>query len=370
MKSIAMITVHRTLNYGTMLQTYACAKIFKTFNYHTKLIDYHRKNDYRKEDFTSLRAFCAAKKNYADRYSLMTTVKSLFTYRSTKKFYSICDSFLRRNVELTKPYYSYDALQADPPIADLYCAGSDQIWNSDYNKGVNPAFFLDFAESDKKISFCSSIGKDELSEAEKQKIKSKLALFMAISVREDRAAEILSSMQLSSTSLIDPTLQLDRDFWAEKASGRLINEPYVLIYKLKSNDELDRVAHAIAKEKNLKIVRISFSQYKKRSGETAFVLPQIADFLSLMLNADYVVTNSFHGVCFSINFNRQFISVSRKNYNVRIQNILTKFGIEARVYSEGTPMEQYLKPIDYTEINKWLRAEREKATKWLKEVLK
>ena len=118
--------------------------------------------------------------------------------------------FLQERVNLTKSRYcSYDQLKANPPLADIYITGSDQVWNSIWNKGIDLAYFLDFAPAGKpRIAFSASIGREQLNEEEIPETKHLLEKYNAISVREQSAVEILASMDIKSTLVLDPTLML------------------------------------------------------------------------------------------------------------------------------------------------------------------
>ena len=373
MKNIAMVTVHRTLNYGTMLQTYACKSLFHEYGCETTLVDYYREKDYRFDDFENFMAYYSARKRMIAGSGFVSSLKLLgkafFSYRVTKRFFMMCNSFLKDNVTISIPYYSFNDLNEDPPVADYYCAGSDQIWNSDYNGGIDPVYYLDFTKKGQKISFCSSIGKTILSEKEQNDMREKLTSFKVISVREKSAQELLSALGIDATDLIDPTLVEDSAFWDSMCSKPILEKPYLLLYKLRADDTIDQIATKIAKEKGLNIVRIAFDQIRKKRGETTIVLPAISEFLSLIKNADYVVTNSFHGTCFSINFHKQFLAVPRKSYNVRIKNILDKLGISDRLFDDNIDVKNYCKKIDYSLVRDNLETERNKAKNWLKTVL-
>lgn len=374
MKTIAMITVHRTLNYGTMLQMYACSELFRERGCQTGVVDYYRPNDFKPEDYRSAAAYC--KKRLAVegagglKSKALTGAKGVLLYKDTKRFSDICSRFMKEKLSLTKPYLSYEALRNDPPPADLYVAGSDQIWNSDYNGKIDPAFFLGFAKDGaEKIAYASSIGKEALSEAEGKDFQRYLSDFSAVSVREQSAADILNGLGIEAQAVLDPTLTVNTEKWEKLCSEPVISGPYLLIYKLKGDDTLDRIAYRIAEEKKLPIVRISFSGMKKQKGETTVVLPEIGEFLSLIKGAAYVVTNSFHGTCFSINFNRQFTAVTRQKYNTRIANILKALQIEDRLCTSCDDISAQPADIDYTSVDPILQGKRDESLRWLDRAL-
>lgn len=374
MKEIAIITVSRALNYGTMLQMYACKLILQNKKAHATFIDYYRKNDFTTQDFKSILYYCR-KRLAIDRdkpffKKILIVFKSCLSYKDNKRFFTICDSFISSHIDLSAPYYSYKALKKANIIADCYCSGSDQIWNSDYNGEVDPAYFLGFIDDKcKKIAFSSSIGKDTLSESEKKEFYSDLKKYYAISVREKIAKKLLSSINLPVTDLIDPTLMVEREEWLKMASKRLVKKPYVLIYKLRGNDVIDKIASSVAGRLGIDIVRITFNKFTKKPKETCVLLPSISDFLSLIINADYIVTNSFHGTCFSINFGKQFTVVPRNQYNSRIENILSLFNLDNRLCTSIESMDKQLTPIDYGAVNSMLSQKRVDSSSWLDDAL-
>ena len=357
-----------------MLQTYACKELFKEYGKETVLIDYYRESDYNQEAFKNVFIYYSFRNRNQHpkgiKNKIVLVLKSFASFRTTKRFYNICDSFLTQNICLTKPYQSIQAINDDPPAADIYCAGSDQIWNSDYNNGINETYYLAFApDNSRKISFASSIGMDLIPPKENEHIKKLLSDFSCISVREEKAEELLESIGIESVNLIDPTLILNKERWSQMSAAPVISEPYLLLYKLKGDNTIDSLAHKIAKQRDLKIVRISFGSQRHISGETVICLPEISEFISLIKNASFVVTNSFHGTCFSINFNRQFYSFARGNYNSRIMNILKKVGLTNRFLSSNIPHPQLASDIDYSAVNIALESERKRAKKWLAEAI-
>lgn len=375
MNEIALITVNRTLNYGTMLQMYACKEVFKILGYHTTVIDYYRDNDYRIEDFRSIISYAnkrVSMANYKGSKRIVAFAKSLVSYKDTRQFFLICNNFIDSYIEMSRPFYSYEDLKYHPIHADVYCAGSDQIWNTDYNGKIDPSYFLAFVnDTTYKMSFASSIGKDSLSSHEKSEFRRYLGGFKALSVREVLAQTILQDIGLTAATLLDPTLIIDYNTWLSLASPRIVDEPYLLIYKLKGNDLIDRIAFSIAREKKLKIIRIAFSHQRQHlhENEEVVTLPPIPDFLSYIAHADYIVTNSFHGTCFSINFQKQFSAVPRENYNSRIVNILTNLDLSNRLCGTIEKVDSQMEKIEYSRVVEELTQKRSECMTWLSNAL-
>lgn len=374
MKSISLVSVHRTLNYGTMLQLYASKRIFEDRGLAFRLVDYYRDTDYAPSDFASWGAFCKkrlfllAKASFAKR--LLLLAKSLLSYGDTKRFFSICSAFLESNFDMTPPCRSFADLEKDPPQSECLCAGSDQIWNPVYNGGMDRTFFLGFGDRKcRRISFASSIGLEDIEENDKNLFQSFLSDFHAISVREESAQRFLASVGIPSTALIDPTLQLSAEEWNKCCPPPIVQSPYLLIYKLKGDSRLDAIAHAVARRKGLPVVRITFSKHVRHRGEKCLPLPAIPEFLSLFKHASHIVTNSFHGTCFSVNFARQFTVVPRTRFNTRMENILSKLQLESRMCPSTAEVDRQCGAIDYEEVGTCLSRERMKAKAWLDSAL-
>lgn len=364
---IKLITLHRLFNYGSILQAYATQTIFQRKNCDVEIIDYIT------EQRTDKRLFLGFPKNFSGGI----IKKGLYLLL---KFFSVLlkkitfGSFLRKNCNLTsKKYIKAEDLMKNPPEADVYVTGSDQVWNSKYNEGIDKGFFLEFAPKNKKIiSFVSSFGKSKLDSSEIEMTKKYLEKYDAISVREDAAKNIVNDLGFNAEWLIDPTLQLNKDEWLEIASPRLIKEKYLVLMLLYNEDNgATEYARKIADRKGLKVVKISWELIKPKLVDRLMTHRSPQDFLSLFGNADFVVTNSFHGLAFSINFNRQFIMVPRNEFNSRIDSLLGLVGLRRR---KVTSIEEAIlisdEIIEYDNINKKLELERKKADEFIERVIR
>lgn len=141
-------------------------------------------------------------------------------------------------------------------------------------------------------------------------------------MREKSGAKIIKDMGIHNCGLcLDPTLLLTRDEWIEHAKPFPVKEEYVLIYQLSHDEEFDKFAIEFAKKKKLKLIRICTRYDQKRLSGKGIVIPEVQEFLSLLLNAKYVLTNSFHATAFCINFNVQFISIYPNEYASRIRDV-------------------------------------------------
>lgn len=284
--------------------------------------------------------------------------------------------FLKDHIHLTdKRYKCYQDLLTDTPIADAYLSGSDQVWNTQNNNPPEDlkAYYLGFApEGKKRIAYAGSFGKNSFTKEEEAIIKEYVAKYDYISVREDDGLNILRRFGFNNgVHVVDPTLLLKGQEWKEFASlKKAPKKGYLFVYNLNRNSLIKQIAKAIAKEKNLRIVNFAdtfdfIPGAENRFGNT------VEDFINYIANADYVVTDSFHGTAFSLNLNRQVIVVKAPRYNSRIESILRVAGLlETRLV--GTVEEGFKAAstiIDYEMVNSLMATARTKSYEYLKNAL-
>ena len=171
--------------------------------------------------------------------------------------------------------------------------------------------------------------------------------------------------------MLDPTLVLDRRTWIELAGDRTIKDRYIAIYQLNYNTKALEYARKIADIKRLKVVDLSRKIKKSSAVDINFPFVKPEMFLNVLAYADYVVTDSFHGTAFSINFNRQFISI-RNNFPERVGSLVRLVGLENRFVpmNEQLDIDNALSVIEYEDVNRILDIERNKARKIIKEITK
>lgn len=347
MAKVAVVTLHYIRNYGSVLQTYATQKKFESMGYEVEVVDYVRPNalNLDKGEGNFIKKSC---------YELY---KKLENSRRNK----VCIEFLNKYVHMTKYYKDYEELKQAPPDADVYCTGSDQTWNSEYNGGVLPAYYLEFApEGKKRIGYSVSIGMDEIPENEKKLTSQYVGKYDLITVREASAKKILEGLGCKNVEhVLDPTLVLNKSDWEHIIAPNVIKDKYIIIYRLNDNAEMEAFAKKLAQETGCKIVRMSYYlSHFKNSGKMIYS-PKVEEFLSLINYAEYVVTDSFHCTAFSLNFHKKFFVFYPGKYSTRLQSILSLTGTEHRAIVDGNNMAH---DIDYEYVDTVLNAERQKVT--------
>ena len=363
---VEIITLHRITNFGSMLQTYATQTAIEKLGHDAEVLDFVPEG-------ISFKRGCWPKNNVPAWKKL---IKWLPLFAVNLIEYYDVNRFLRKYIHLSpKRYNCYQVIINDVPVADVYLSGSDQVWNTQNNNPPEDlkAYYLGFApESKKRIAYAGSFGKNTFTDDEERIIKEYIAKYDYISVREDDGLKILQRFGFDNgVHVVDPTLLLRGDEWRKFASVKKAPKTgYVFVYNLNRNGLIKEVAKAVAKEKCLRIINFAdtfdfIKGAENRFGNTA------EDFVNHIANADYVVTDSFHGTAFSLNLNRQVIVVKAPRYNSRIESILRVAGLlDTRLV--GT-IEEGLKAastiIDYNEVNPCIEAERKKSYDYLKNAL-
>lgn len=357
---VHIITLHYINHYGSLLQSYATCKAFAKLGLEPEIIDYQRPNSDEKEQLKSalkVRGY----KPFSLKGILFSMVKKIEN-RKTKKF---SDEFRDKYVPMTRHYKDYKDLKCNPPMGDIYVTGSDQTWNSEYNGGVLPAYYLDFApEGKKRLGYSVSIGMSEIPENERDQTREYINKYAAISVRENTAKTIIEDLDYSNvTHILDPTLVLDQNDWKPLIAERMVKEKYIVIYKLNSTPEIEEFARQLSKDTGYKIVRMSYYINHLREQGKMFYSPSVEEFLSLIYHAEYVITDSFHCLAFSLNFEKEFFTIFPGKYNDRLNSLMELTNTQDRLVTD--PKVYCREAIDYDYVNDVLKKERDKAMSFI-----
>lgn len=346
-KKIGIITLHRNVNYGANLQAYASCKYLNNSDFDAEIIDYYPK-EIDKDNYL----FSWLKLSYDNgkSASLVHNAK-LFTAltlsapeknKRLKSFYN----FRKKYCKISTKYETFEEI-ANGGYTDVVC-GSDQIWNPDITDGINPFYFGDISGVTNKISYAASLGKAEYKETDEQKAAKLIKKMDYVSVREEQSVDYVKTISGKKViDVCDPVFLLDKEEYEKIAKPVKVKKPYILVYSIISNPTMLSAAKKYAEQRKLTLVEIC--QYKNRKAnhiQLSAASPE--EFLGAIIDAETVVTNSFHGTAFSILFNKEFYVFDNKTRGSRITNILNKAGLENRMV-EDEIIE--LAPIDYNEVN-------------------
>lgn len=363
---INTITCHKVYNYGASLQEYALIKYLNSIGHEAKTIDYTP--DYLSNHFN---LFKVSNPKYGKNkvvkalYLLAKLPQRLLALKRKKAF----DAFESKYMPCTtNNYISNNALKANLPKADAYICGSDQIWNSFFRNGKDPSFYLDFVPDNKlKISYAASFAIDEIEEALKPFVKEKVERINCISVRETSGVKILNELGVENVrQVLDPVFLLSAEYW-KTTFVTPINEPYIFVYDCDSNKAIKKITQETASKFNLKIytvnnnIKYAHGNYYREGPET---------FLSLIYNAKYVISNSFHAVAFSLIFEKTFFVVDRNEHiNTRMRDIMELLGLSRLHLGIHTVKSFENINIDYQSVKNILKIEILKSQTFLKQSL-
>lgn len=371
-KRVSLITLQYINNYGSILQTYASQLYLEKKGCLVEIVNYTRENC----RFENLRRSMKAYYKQKGLFFRLPFVSDLLVAR-WKKLYikrnEVFERFRNEKINLSEEYHSVDDLIKKPPNANYYCVGSDQVWNYLYNDGVLPEYFLRYAPKGKaKFSLSSSLGIDKLEEAESGiLIKEYLGDFSIVTVRENTGKKILDELGVSNChQILDPTLLISKDLWISSLGLKAVRDcEYVLVYQLNPCKEMDALAEQIARAKRCKLIIISNNIRMTIPGAHIINNPTVQQFLELIMCAKFVVTDSFHGTAFSLNFNREFLSWLPNKYSARLMSVLELLDLKDRAFTQNESRWMTLAPIDYLNVNNILTSERKKADQLIEGVL-
>lgn len=352
---VGMVGVWFGANYGSLINGYAIFKVLKNLGKSVLLINKH-----------------SAVPDGWNNIINSPVVKSF-----VEEFYS--------DDEVT-PLMPFDDLRKLNDICDCFLAGSDQIWSFWLNRTFNYSFMLNFADDHKKkISFGTSFGpKNDTTPPEQYPIvKNLLDRFDAISVREQSGANICRDRySIKADVTVEPVFCLTIDEYCEIAERSEINEtePYILTYILDPTPEKIEAVKCYCDLRGMKSINIldcnpsNYVNARKISDlPNTLEYPKVEDFIKLYLNSWFVITDSFHGTCFSMIFNKPFLAIANLGRGIdRFTYLLGKFGLLDRLVNDpkNIPLdENYFSPIDYNRINELIAKERKSSVNWLKNVL-
>lgn len=344
MKKVGIITFHSAENSGAALQCIALCNAISLYGKDAEafVIDY-QPSYIKKQYKLFINPFLVLKSNGTigekTKSFLAYSFQDILFYKKLKRKLKFC-KFRKERMILSKQYNSYEDLVNSPPIADIYIAGSDQIWNKDLTGGqYDPAYFLCFGNNNiRKYSYAISIGKNpEIVGDEILHINKDIDV---ISFREKSVYEYYKSLNngINVTNSIDPTLLLNKNSWEKIIKRRIIKQKYILVYGLEKNDLFkSAVNNCINLDENIKIIDISqCNLYINKSKCIKGFSPD--EFLNYIFYADYVITNSFHCTVFSTIFHKNFYVIPHTKSNNRISDLLENVGLSHRLYNTNNQL--------------------------------
>lgn len=342
-------------NYGSALQTWALHQAIKKMGKNPVLIDYC-------PDILSDKDPLNPYKNmwHKDEESRRMVELTLPAIRENyKKF----DRFYHDRFDRTKKAYRSDNFNSVMSEVDSFICGSDTIFCPE-EFGFDDGYYANYAcMKGNSVAYAPSFGDPHFSDADYMKLNMLLQNFKAIGLREQMMVPYVKEhVTVPVEKVIDPTLLLAQDDYDTIAADRLVDEPYLLLYARRYNPKMEAYAEKMAAEKGWKIVDISLRAINAEKGHLMFYEAGVEEFLSLVKHAEYIITNSFHGMIMSVQYRRPFVVFSREQCDTKITELLELFGLPGRMLINGT--EQF-EQIDYDFVHKRIAEARTRAQDFL-----
>lgn len=371
---IAILTHPLGTNYGGMLQNYALQIVLKRLGHSPDTLHYYLPISAK----IKVLSLCGR---------ILKKLKGqnvpLRGWPTKKEEAVICQNthkFIKENINTTElvPLSEINAFRKMG--YEAFIVGSDQVWRGD--RGYTHQFFLsDFKDCYvPKIAYAASMGVDwwAFDEKDTALCKELIKKFKAVSVRENSAVTLCKEhLDVEAKLVLDPTLLLDSKDYRSLLSHTAINSvprKYMLIYVLdksaKKKAIIDSASHALG----LPIHEVMAEKYFGEVGKDGLhscILPKVEEWIQGFANADYVITDSFHGTVFSIIFNKQFVSIANHERGAgRFLSLLGMLGLENRlVESKEEAVALFNQTIDYSKVNEILASKKEESISFLKKNL-
>lgn len=351
-----IITCHYAYNYGAVLQSYALCSYLNNHGLDTQVINY--RPWYYKGSTSKTNKF---------RLLVRHIVRIPDNIKSEKVFMK----FLKDYVPLTKEFKTYEDLEKSSLSADYFVAGSDQIWNLNLPNGKDGAFYFDFVKKGKKISYAASLGMDELNEEQRQYLLQRISNFDDIALRENTAKKLLDSNRNISV-VMDPVYLLGKEDWKklEQKPKKFPTEKYILVFAFNRQKEIFDFGKKLAKKYGYKVISVNTFWEDIFNGMDHYYWNcSPNEFLYLLSHAECIVTNSFHGLSFSIIYNKPVILFQKNDKgNSRMLDLVNRLKAN-KVIDKRWKSDIKIPKINYEIINNAVEIERKKSEEYLRDCL-
>lgn len=345
---IGILTYHRAENYGALLQAYALRTYLQSQGHDVLFVDYwpdYHVNYFRV--FSWDRFKCANWKG-----KIMYLLEAAIWLKPKRTRRKQLQRFIYDQLGLTvKPLYNEKTKKTEH--YDVVVYGSDQIWRKQNMGGVGFDDWYFGAENvvaDKKIVYAGSMGTVKTSEKDDAYVKKMMQNFEHVSVREADLDLYLKGLGVTSQQVIDPVFLLSKEEWEAAADKKHEKGKYILFYNLLNRLESVRFAESLSKETGLPIMELNKKMSFKHLGKRYISGASVEEFLRLVHDAEYVVSNSFHGVAFSLIFQKQFFAVGFGERGNRVKSLLNSIGLNERYVEDMSVFPMSVLTINYFDV--------------------
>lgn len=346
-------------NYGSALQTWALHQAIKKVGHKPILVDYC-------PDILANKNPLNPFENMWDKDEESRRMCEL-TMPAIRINYEKFDRFYHERFDKTKKKYTsanFDDIIKDEKLDGFVC-GSDTIFCPD-EFGFDDGYYANYdcMKSGFAVAYAASFGDPHFTEDSYQILNERLRNFKAFGLRENLMIPYVKEhADVPVQKVVDPTLLLRSEDYDAIAENRIISEKYLLLYARRYNPTMTEYAEKLAKKNGWKIIDISLRATNAERGHQMFYEAGVEEFLSLVKFAEYVVTNSFHGMIFSVQYRRPFVVFSREQCDTKIEELLELFGLSDRMLMDGTKVFREI--IDYDVVHSNIDTARKKSIQFL-----
>lgn len=324
---IGTLNYHHAYNYGAVLQASALQYAISSLGHDTYIIDYRNGSIEKQYSFKPI------KLNGSMINSIRADLVLLPFIKKKRQNFERWFSQYQKTDILTK-----DGLPSLAEEFDKIIVGSDQVWNMKC-QGEDTTYLLDFVPDKKRIAYAASFGTYDVDSKYLGIFKKELEKFPFISVREERGTKIVENIIGKKVPCtMDPVLLVGRKYWESRMSKGSIDGKYIFVYQLGHGRDVPDFAKKLSKDTGLPLVFVTVHignivQYRLSDRNKSDVSPE--EFLSLLADASYILTNSFHAAALSLVFEKDFNVIVEGNgkatYNTRIFSLLERYSLEDRI---------------------------------------
>ena len=364
MKKIGILTYHTGYNYGASLQAYA---LMTTIN---KIVGNCEIINFETENFLSSREMFS--RNPKSLKEIIKVLTRLPYKKDLIKRQKLFDAFTEKYLIKSKLYRTEAEVIKNSENYDTIICGSDQIWNMDESSryAANWIYFLNFPKKQRRISYAASFGKwVNKADNYKDKFIPWLKEFDKLSVRETSGVEYLRKKGLNVSLCIDPTLLLDKEEYEKICAPKQISKKYILLFSWNCSKGVINAAKIISRKLGMPVFNIvpppraMFSSIERKLD----VGP--CEFISMIKNAEFIITNSFHGTVFSTIFHKPYISVYDDKPDVRMESLLKQLNFTNHLQNADNIDMNCIFNTDFSDLEEKINLVREDSLNYLKESL-
>ncbi len=353
MRNVLILTIHsQNNNFGSVLQAYSLYQAVKEQGFNPTILNYQPyysngmvgvKQSILKiaSNFLFLPYYIVRKRNFNKIFRLEKLTRKIRKYKKLRKY--------------SQKY-------------NIYLIGSDQVWNPNYLCGQDKAYYYDFVSNVYKVAYAASIGTEKLTETQLQNIADSLVNFQYVSLREKKSVLQLKEIGfLRAEYCLDPVFLFDKSFYRNIQSD-FLEKNYILAYIIQKDPFMSEVVETISKLLKKKVIQIGGFASKCRCDKFLRTVGPL-EFLSLVDNADFVITSSFHGTAFAHIYSKQFAVVLPQSNSLRVTDLLETAGTGDRVISDLSDVDKMLNKIDFDSVHEKIKIYRAKSLNYLRNAL-